>query len=190
MAKLTSMANCDVGMITSCICFLGSNATLMLGLLYIVIRLEEMHLEFSDCWLVEADWLQADCNLSWRGLFTLRPEVFLDVWTPILIGTMGSSIHVSSMRFNFLFEWLLPINYVQYALFMLVSALFAAVGYCGQLGVVVGVFCIVSAFMCILARLMGDIGIKPVPSVFKCVSSAWCIISASMCILSRLVQRK
>lgn len=154
-AKLVSMANCDVGMITSCICFLGSIATLMLGFLYLVLRLEEMRLEISDCGFV-----QADCNVSWRGLFTLRPEVLLDVWTPMLIGTMGSSIHVHSMRFNFLFEWLLPINYVQYAVFMLVSALFAAVGYCGQLGLMVGAFCLVAAFMCILARLMGDIGIK------------------------------
>eukprot|EP00440_Ansanella_granifera_P033842 gb/GFBE01036717.1/.p1 GENE.gb/GFBE01036717.1/~~gb/GFBE01036717.1/.p1 ORF type:complete len:156 (+),score=15.68 gb/GFBE01036717.1/:1-468(+) len=149
------MANCDVGLVTSCLCFIGSLSVLALGFLYLVLKLEQMRLEFSDCGFV-----QADCNWKWRGLFTLRPNVLLDVWTPIILGILGSSIHVHSMRFCFFFEWILPTNYVQYAVFMLVTALFASFGYCGQLGVIVGAFSLCTVVLCILARLTGENGIK------------------------------
>mmetsp|Transcript_15065 Transcript_15065/g.38255 ORF Transcript_15065/g.38255 Transcript_15065/m.38255 type:complete len:156 (+) Transcript_15065:98-565(+) len=151
------MASCDVGMITSCICFIASLCTLVVGILYLILRLEDQHIELEHC-----GFLQEDCNDHWRELFSLKPSVVFDVWTPLIFGILGSSIHIKSLRLNHLFEWIIPHDYVQYAFFMLVTALFADFGYCGQFGVLVGALSVVGTFMCIVARLMGEGGVKPI----------------------------
>merc|ERR1719210_705935 len=116
---------------------------------------DNMHIAFESCELLEED-----CNQEWRGLFTLRPNVLFDVWTPLLFGILGTSIHVHNLRFCFFFEWLLPRSYVQYAFFMLTTALIADFGYCGKAGVIVGAVSVVSFVLCIIVRLTGESAIK------------------------------
>mmetsp|Transcript_62864 Transcript_62864/g.158721 ORF Transcript_62864/g.158721 Transcript_62864/m.158721 type:complete len:156 (-) Transcript_62864:234-701(-) len=149
------MVSCDVGTFTSSVCFIASLCTLLAGILYIILRLEHMHVHFEHC-----GFLQEDCNKWWRKLFTLRPNYLFDVWTPLIIGILGSSIHIQSLRFASFFESLLPQNYVQYAFFMLLTALFANFGYCGQFGVLVGALSTLGFLLCVIARFMGEGGVK------------------------------
>merc|ERR1719461_2209898 len=142
-------------MMTSLICFLGSLCTLVVGILYLILRLEDLRLEFDGC-----SFLEEDCNRRWRDLFSLRPNILFDVWTPLLFGILGTSIHLHSLRFNHFFELVIPNNYIQYAAFMLVTALFANFGYCGQFGVLVGFTSVLGFVMCIMARLMGESWVK------------------------------
>mmetsp|Transcript_79102 Transcript_79102/g.228750 ORF Transcript_79102/g.228750 Transcript_79102/m.228750 type:complete len:154 (+) Transcript_79102:67-528(+) len=145
----------DVGVLTSCLCFVASVCTLVLGAIYVMLKLDGMHLRFDSC-----GWMQDDCNKNWREFFSFRPNVLFDVWTPLLVGILGTSVHVNGLKVCFLFEWLLPRTYVHYAFFMLVTAFFANFGYCGQVGVLIGVFSLCSAAMCVLAHLMREGSIK------------------------------
>eukprot|EP00928_Gymnodinium_smaydae_P013325 TRINITY_DN14870_c0_g3_i1.p1 TRINITY_DN14870_c0_g3~~TRINITY_DN14870_c0_g3_i1.p1 ORF type:complete len:179 (+),score=23.85 TRINITY_DN14870_c0_g3_i1:71-538(+) len=149
------MVACDSGLIASCVSFIASACTLSLGLAYIVLRIESLDFHFQKC-----GFFEEDCNDHWRGIFTLRPNVLLDVWTPVLIGILGLSVHVTRLRFCQCFAWVLPADYVQYAVFMFVTALFANVGYCGQCGIIVGAVSAFACTLCIIARLVGDGQIK------------------------------
>lgn len=155
LAQQSKMANCDIGIITSCLCFIASSFTLLLGIVYIVLRLENLDVRFESCKI-----FTEDCNHHWRGIFSFRPNVLFDVWVPIVVGILGMSVHVLGLRFCAFFVWLLPTNYAQYAFFMCVSALFANIGYCGQGGVIVGILSGVAFLFCIIARLMGEGNIK------------------------------
>lgn len=142
-------ASCDMGRIVSCICFIGSICTFILGMIFLFLKIENLRLEVTDCGLFEED-----CNQPWRTVFTLRPEILLDLWTPVIVGVLGAGIHVRSMKVGFVK------TYVQYAIFMLITALFANFGYLGQCGVFLGAFNVLAAVLCILARLMSENAIK------------------------------
>uniref|UniRef100_A0A7S2LS79 Transmembrane protein n=1 Tax=Zooxanthella nutricula TaxID=1333877 RepID=A0A7S2LS79_9DINO len=149
------MANCDVGVITSCLCFLASFCTLVLGVAYLILKLERVTVRFDRCGAIEAD-----CNAGWRSVFSLAPDVLFTIWTPLVLGLLGASVHAYSLPLNHFFTWLLPTNYVQYAFFQLATALFGNFGYCGKLGVFVGALSVLSCVVCVIARLMGEGGIK------------------------------
>mmetsp|Transcript_89348 Transcript_89348/g.273622 ORF Transcript_89348/g.273622 Transcript_89348/m.273622 type:complete len:156 (-) Transcript_89348:81-548(-) len=149
------MANCDFAVITSCLCFLASALTLILGIVYVILKLGHVHVGFRNCSFVEAE-----CNAQWRSAFSLAPNVLLTTWAPVLLGILGLSVHVYSLRLNDFFTWLLPTNYVQYSFFMLATALFGNFGYCGQFGVIVGALSVVSCAACVAARLTGESCIK------------------------------
>eukprot|EP00420_Gonyaulax_spinifera_P038311 CAMPEP_0197886604 /NCGR_PEP_ID=MMETSP1439-20131203/16974_1 /TAXON_ID=66791 /ORGANISM="Gonyaulax spinifera, Strain CCMP409" /LENGTH=150 /DNA_ID=CAMNT_0043506411 /DNA_START=88 /DNA_END=540 /DNA_ORIENTATION=- len=144
------MVAVDAGTIASCLCFICSLCTLALGVLFLVLTAHDLRLEFSDC-----GFLEEDCNRAWRHVFTFRPEIVFDLWTPIVIGTLGICIHLKSVKFS----WVA--NYVQYSLFMLVNALFANFGYCGQGGILLGALSLLAVVGCIVARLTGEkVGLK------------------------------
>merc|ERR1712029_372990 len=91
-----------------------------------------------------------DCNFPWRQIFTLRPGILLDLWAPVLFGLLGLCVHVASDGRK------IVKNYVQYMLLMLLTALFANVGYVGQFGVLLAGYSTLCAMACIVARLAGE----------------------------------
>eukprot|EP00405_Crypthecodinium_cohnii_P020013 CAMPEP_0206476648 /NCGR_PEP_ID=MMETSP0324_2-20121206/34856_1 /ASSEMBLY_ACC=CAM_ASM_000836 /TAXON_ID=2866 /ORGANISM="Crypthecodinium cohnii, Strain Seligo" /LENGTH=99 /DNA_ID=CAMNT_0053952349 /DNA_START=108 /DNA_END=404 /DNA_ORIENTATION=- len=97
---------------------------MVMGFVYVILYGQQhhqkaLHLSFK------CDFAEADCNAQWRTLFTLRPDILLDLWLPVLMGLLGISLHVSSLRFCALFESLLPNGYVGYGMHMIFLALFA-----------------------------------------------------------------
>mmetsp|Transcript_90711 Transcript_90711/g.234225 ORF Transcript_90711/g.234225 Transcript_90711/m.234225 type:complete len:156 (-) Transcript_90711:323-790(-) len=149
------MANCDVGVIVSAVSFVASMLTLAVGVIYLILKLENASVHFYDCGFVTAD-----CNDPWRRVFTLSPIVLLDLWTPVIMGLLGITIHIRSLLICNIEESLLPHNYVQYGFFMLVTALCGNFGYCGKFGVLVGILSSISVFLCIMAKLMGESLVK------------------------------
>jgi len=149
------MASCDAGLIASIFCFICSFLTLSVGLIYIFLKIVNLTLLFDGCGLFEED-----CNREWRTVFTLRPEVLLDLWTPTIFGLLGLSIHCTAFQPCPLVAKLLPMTYIQYAFLMTVTALFANFGYLGKAGIIVGILCLIAALFCIVVRLLGDVFIK------------------------------
>merc|ERR1712079_901790 len=105
----------------------------------------DLRTEFSTC-----DFLEEDCNIQWRWVYTLRPDILLDLWAPVLFGLLGLSIHVASS------DRQIVKTYVYYAVFMLMTALFANIGYVGQFGVLLAGYSVVSAVACVVAHLTGE----------------------------------
>mmetsp|Transcript_26513 Transcript_26513/g.76449 ORF Transcript_26513/g.76449 Transcript_26513/m.76449 type:complete len:156 (-) Transcript_26513:146-613(-) len=149
------MSSCDVGVITSCLCFIASLFTTLQGIAYLILRLEGLDMRWEEC-----SFFEQDCNYPWRGIFSFRPNILFDVWTPLLLGVLGMSIHVMALRFCALFQSLLPATYIHYAFFMAITALFGNVGYIGQCGVIIAILSGVAVLFCILARLLGEGSVK------------------------------
>merc|ERR1712151_1479395 len=134
----------------SCFAFLASCCTFVLGIIFVALKVKDLGLLFEECGFLEP----ADCNLQWRTVFTLRPEILLDLWTPCILGFLGMAIHIKSLKFPYVD------NYVKYSLFMILTALFANVGYVAQLGVIIASLSGIAAVLCIVARLTGDKGLR------------------------------
>jgi len=115
--------------------------TLILGVIHLVYKIENLSVEFSDCSLI-----QEGCNQQWRTVFILDPNIVFDLWTPTVFGLVGIGLHCRFVYYKVV--W----NYVMFALFMIVNALFANMGFCGQFGVGVAAFSFASCLVCIIVR--------------------------------------
>mmetsp|Transcript_105131 Transcript_105131/g.339066 ORF Transcript_105131/g.339066 Transcript_105131/m.339066 type:complete len:151 (-) Transcript_105131:16-468(-) len=144
------MVACDVGLAASCASFMGSLGTLLVGVVYVVKRAGDRRLPSFD----KCGFMEPDCNKDWRKVFTLQPEVLLDLWTPFVIGALGTCLHLKSPRLTFVRD------YLQYGLFMLLTALVADVGYLGQCGMLVAVLSVVATGLCIFAHVAGERTLK------------------------------
>merc|ERR1712061_899436 len=119
---MAATCSCDAGLIASIVALIASVFTLVNAIIYLIQKLEDITVEFSDCGIIEAE-----CNRIWRSFFTFRPEIFFGLWTPFVFGFLGVIVHVSGLRVVF------TQNYLLYAVFMVVNALFANIGYVGML---------------------------------------------------------
>lgn len=152
-----SSASCDAAAVASVVCLIASISTIGVGLVYVVLKLLKITLEFSSC-----DFFDETCNQTWRNVFTFRPSVLFTLWTPTFLGIVGASVHFQSLRLCSLFDQIAPATYTQYAWFMLLTALVGNIGYLGQCGVIIGIYSLVAALVCIVVRLIGHIGIKTI----------------------------
>lgn len=146
---------CDAAGIASVTCLVASICTAAIGMIYIVSKAFNANLEFGACSLFEPD-----CNRTWREVFSLRPRIIFSLWTPLLFGLLGVSVHFKPVQLSPFSELLLPTTYTHYAVFMVVSALFANAGYTGKCGVLMAGFSIIAAILCIIARLLGVVLIR------------------------------
>jgi hypothetical protein len=157
VAQRPSADSCDAAALASVICLIASLCTIVIGSIYIFLKITNANWKFSSCGLFEED-----CNYAWRQVFTFRPDILLTMWTPLVLGTIGTSIHFRNLRFCAFFDQLLPTTYTHYAIFMTVTALFANMGYTGQAGVMIGSLCIIAAFVCVVAKSVDHAYIKTV----------------------------
>merc|ERR1711920_201586 len=134
--------------VASVFCFLASILTLLVGIIHFVQKVEDLRVVFSDC-----GFFQEGCNAPWREVFTLRPNIFFDLWTPTVFGLLGIGLHCRFVYYKIVY------NYMTYAFFMAVTALFANIGYVGIFGVFCGMFSVACALVCVMVRLMGEGGI-------------------------------
>jgi len=135
----------SAGTAASCVCLLASAVTMVVGLGHVIQKLEDTHVEVSDC-----SFLREDCNSGWRDVFTFRPNAFFDLWTPTVFGILGVGLHCNHVHHN------IVLNYLTYALFMLVTASFANIGYAGQFGVMTGALSFAGVIACVIVRLIGE----------------------------------
>mmetsp|Transcript_108143 Transcript_108143/g.305762 ORF Transcript_108143/g.305762 Transcript_108143/m.305762 type:complete len:159 (-) Transcript_108143:50-526(-) len=139
------MVTVDIAVISSWVALIASVCTFLQGFLYLILKIVDLRLEFGDC-----GFFEEDCNGVWRSVFTFRPSILLDIWTPLLVGLVGMALHLKSLKTKYM------TNYLQYALFMLVTALFANFGYVGGLGIILGTLSLLACVLCIVTRLTGE----------------------------------
>eukprot|EP00928_Gymnodinium_smaydae_P033948 TRINITY_DN24171_c0_g1_i1.p1 TRINITY_DN24171_c0_g1~~TRINITY_DN24171_c0_g1_i1.p1 ORF type:complete len:168 (+),score=40.26 TRINITY_DN24171_c0_g1_i1:69-506(+) len=131
------MANIDK--FVAALCFVASVLTLVVGLLHVIDSVSSVVLNIH-C----REVLAPDCNAGWRHVFTLKPNEFVEMWTPAVLGLVASSLHVAAIR-----QWTPKSNLVM-ALLMAFVGVFGDFGYMGMLGVFTGFLSMLSALLCVL----------------------------------------
>eukprot|EP00917_Polyrhabdina_sp_WS-2016_P031865 GHVP01068003.1.p1 GENE.GHVP01068003.1~~GHVP01068003.1.p1 ORF type:complete len:317 (+),score=28.53 GHVP01068003.1:751-1701(+) len=79
-----------------------------------------------------------DVNKSqWRyRLFTFVPDIFFDIWTPVVFGFFGIVAHFKSITKFHLFTKPINSSFLGFFGFHLISFLFAGIGYAGGFGII------------------------------------------------------
>ncbi|CDJ51419.1 hypothetical protein, conserved [Eimeria brunetti] len=78
----------------------------------------------------------------WRqALFSFTPEVFVDVWTPFIFGTVSVVAHFNTFESSFITG-----DFFRFFFWNLIMALFGNLGYAGGLGIICGSFTLLVAF--------------------------------------------
>lgn len=82
----------------------------------------------------------------WRdAMFSFRPTVFFDIWTPFVMGFISILCHFNSFEL----QWMSR-TFVHYFLWNFVLALFGNIGYAGGIGIICSSF----TFLCTLLSLI------------------------------------
>eukprot|EP01083_Nonionella_stella_P018980 52801_1 len=99
----------------------------------------------------ENDNFDVDTNkLFWRQTFSLSPDIFFDIWPPVIVSLLAFSQHFDT------FQWdTISGDWGRSFLFILVMQLFTVLGYGSNFGVVVGfIGFVVAALYCIVCVLL------------------------------------
>ena len=78
-------------------------------------------------------------------MFTLRPSYFFTNWGPQLFGVIAIMQMFSSTSWD-----LISGSWIKCMFFHVVMFLFAAFGYCGKAGIIIGFIEVFAAFMCLI----------------------------------------
>ena len=87
-------------------------------------------------------------DLAWRSVFGLAPALFLPTWGPIILGFIAVMQHVRGHSFDFMDQ-----SWAYVFLWYLFLGLFASMGYAGNFGIIVGLFCIVISILAFCVTL-------------------------------------
>lgn len=95
----------------------------------------------------------ADVNKSsWRmQLFSFVPSVFIDVWTPFVMGAITVMSHFSSFHLDFM-----SVNFAHYFIWSILMALFGNMGYAGVVGIVVASITLLSSLLSLICAFLYD----------------------------------
>eukprot|EP00931_Biecheleriopsis_adriatica_P118707 TRINITY_DN9404_c0_g2_i1.p1 TRINITY_DN9404_c0_g2~~TRINITY_DN9404_c0_g2_i1.p1 ORF type:complete len:353 (-),score=57.46 TRINITY_DN9404_c0_g2_i1:81-1139(-) len=105
---------------------------------------------FSRCGFQDTDagsW--TDCNSIWQGNWSVMTIV---PTTCLVIGVVGAA-----MPYPGLMELIgFPRNFAQYGIFLAFQAIYAGLGYCGKIGVIIGILGLCLSAACFVAAAMGE----------------------------------
>merc|ERR1711916_10654 len=124
--------------------FLMALLTILLGVGHVANSFEEWcDSDNRDCvgpWLIwnsgdndNEDFIDDNNEFGWRTIFTLRPDFFFDIWTPLFGGLILLSIHFTNIK-----SQALAATWPRVILLHLVITFFAVFGYEGNMGVLLG----------------------------------------------------
>lgn len=81
----------------------------------------------------------------WRAVFSFQLETFVDLWTPLIFGLLSLSLHMTHTRMDMVSD-----NWIRFSIWFLVTALWAAFGYAGNLGIITGFLHSVTAILALV----------------------------------------
>eukprot|EP01068_Selenidium_serpulae_P016464 Selendium_serpulae@DN6300_c0_g1_i5.p1 len=117
---------------------------------------------FSEAQLVYCDhlsFIDDNCNAGkfrWN-LFTFVPDVFADVWTPLVMGLIGVFFHFKGSKLNFSY---FAKDWARFTMYHLTMMLFACIGYNNAWGILVSVFVDIAILFSFIAFIISK---KPPP---------------------------
>ncbi|KAK3249230.1 hypothetical protein CYMTET_41334 [Cymbomonas tetramitiformis] len=78
----------------------------------------------------------------WRDIFTLRPEKFVDVWSPMFFGILALFQHISPLKWGALSG-----TWMHVCVYHVFISFFGVFGYAGNFGIITGFLCVFNAFI-------------------------------------------
>eukprot|EP00929_Paragymnodinium_shiwhaense_P052966 TRINITY_DN26520_c0_g1_i1.p1 TRINITY_DN26520_c0_g1~~TRINITY_DN26520_c0_g1_i1.p1 ORF type:complete len:144 (-),score=13.82 TRINITY_DN26520_c0_g1_i1:332-763(-) len=121
----------------------ASALTLIGGILFVFEKLGNVNLR------TKCDFFEPNCNSGWRKVFSLSPDDFISLWTPVILGFLAVGMHVQSLR-----VWV-PASNLMLGFVMIFVGVFGAFGYMGLYGLLTGFCCVISGIVCIVAHFVG-----------------------------------
>ncbi|PFH34700.1 hypothetical protein BESB_067330 [Besnoitia besnoiti] len=93
------------------------------------------------------DGFLSDVNkANWRfALFSFVPEVFIDIWTPFVMGIISIMCHFNIYPIVFNCK-----NFAVFFVWNFVQALFGNLGYCGGIGIITGSVSLLTALLSLI----------------------------------------
>ncbi|CAJ1426398.1 unnamed protein product [Effrenium voratum] len=121
--------------------------TVLIGFIYIYNKPPSFQFSWSDCTWSFPDKYSTDCNQLWQNNWGMTA---LPNYTPLLIGIFGAMMFQPGVMQVCGF----PRNFLQYGLFLIVQGFVGDMGFCGKLGVAVGVLSTILGVICLGAAGM------------------------------------
>jgi len=82
-------------------------------------------------------------NANWREIFSLRPSVLVETWTPVFFGILSVTAHFPGFNHRFITK-----SWFHAGAWNVFLALFGHLGYGGNIGIIFGMFAAVVGVMC------------------------------------------
>lgn len=138
----------SLSMLGKAICWL----TLISGILTVLVWCFLLPSVNASLSVQDGDFL-ADVNKgSFRfAMFSFVPAVFIDIWTPFIMGF----ISILTQFKNFRVDWLNK-SYARLFLWNFTVALFANLGYSGGIGIIVGSVTLCVTLLCLVMAILQD----------------------------------
>lgn len=87
---------------------------------------------------------------TWRfAMFSFVPDVFVDIWTPFVMGMISILCHFG--EFNF--DWMCK-TYGHFFVWNFVMALFGQIGYSGIVGIIASSFTFLCTLFCLICAFL------------------------------------
>lgn len=101
--------------------------------------------------VVYSDGFTEDYNRhTWRfAMFSFVPDVFIDIWTPFVMGMISICCHFG--EFNF--DWMCK-TYGHFFIWNFVMALFGQIGYSGVIGIIASSFTLLCTLFSLICFFM------------------------------------
>ncbi|PFH37509.1 hypothetical protein BESB_039670 [Besnoitia besnoiti] len=98
----------------------------------------------------DSDFL-ADVNKgNWRmALFSFVPNVFVDIWTPFVMGAVSILCHVRMFHLEFI-----TVNFAHFFAWNFIMALFGNIGYAGGVGIIVASFTLLTTLLSLICIIV------------------------------------
>ncbi|KEP65307.1 UNVERIFIED_CONTAM: hypothetical protein HHA_286770 [Hammondia hammondi] len=96
------------------------------------------------------DFLKDINHDSWRfALFSFVPEVFIDIWTPFVMGMISVLCHFDFYPIDFNSK-----NFAVFFVWNCLQALFGNLGYCGGIGIISGSFSLLVSLLSLICFIL------------------------------------
>ena len=107
----------------------GSVLTVLLGITYLIYGFTYISFKYPGCTFF-------NCNTPWRAFISFSPDVFMDTFQPIVLGSIGVVYYFPS-RPTWPNAMSTPGSSLMWGLFHIVMALFGNVGYIYWVGIAI-----------------------------------------------------
>lgn len=134
--------------------FLSGFLTIVVGLIFVGTEFSQLPACQGDgCigrslrWGTGGFTINGDTNADWRSIFSLRPSVLVETWTPVFFGILSVTAHFPGFEHRFITK-----SWFHAGAWNCFLALFGHLGYGGNIGIIFGTFAAIVGIMCIFMQ--------------------------------------
>jgi hypothetical protein len=129
----------------------GSVLTILLGITYLIYGFTFVTFNYPGCTFF-------NCNTGWRGFISFSPDVFMDTFQPIIIGSIGVMYYFPS-RPTWPVAMSTPGSSFLWGYFHIVMALFGNLGYIYWVGIAICTYNLLVGSIIVVSKMVRGRGV-------------------------------